>query len=233
MPLPHFSTVYLHMDRTVNDDTLSIGQLGRLHFTRAEVLELDRKGKREMAFKIVAVSDLPVREFGRKATEPRITISDMGRFSFNSLIKENWGETADKILIQFDDTTNKLAFRAFPASAKIKDIKPNDFINLAKAKPDKNGKGGGDLSASGAPVLNSVKYDFKAAGNQSYPAVWEEKGKIFVMQLPKETPARKPVQTRKKRTTPVAGDVVAKSGANGAASVVPPAAPAAEELLEL
>jgi hypothetical protein len=243
-PLPKLQTLYLCRVIT-QPDSLSIGELGRLHFTSSELRRIQKEEKEKvkaMALGIIDISTLPVREFGRTATEPRISITEGGQFMFNVLIKKAWevetvlgtkknekGEEkpfvesrtgVEKLLVRFDPDTRMLAFNGMKKGQLPKGVKEESLLSL-KISSD-----GEQISAPGAGILTQLKYEYAKAGNQNFEAKFDEKLKAYTMILPKETPAKKPVTPRK------AKPVVAANGANGAIKT-PVEAPAEEELLDL
>lgn len=234
MPLPKFSTLYLHFDSNkvnLSKQCPSIGQLGRFWATRKEAERLERvekfkEEKKEMAFSLIDISTLPVREFGRRATEPRVVFSEVGRFNFNVLIQKQWEEIG-KLLVQYDADNRLLAFKGFKAEDKPKaggkEIPEAAFLKLVRGKKD------GSMSASGAGILAKIGYDFQAAGNQSFEAKWDDKVKMYVVSVPKETPAKRPVQVRTKKLKIETKAVTAPNGA--VANIVAP--PAEEDLLDI
>lgn len=210
MPLPHFSTLYLHPDAyrvKLEQDSPTVGQFGRLHFTASEIKRLERSEKEkrtnQMAFGVINIAELPVREFGRRATEPRVSFSEGGQFQFNVLMQKAW-KGVGKLLVQFDPEKNLLAFKGYKLEDKVKtktgEIPETSFMKVKWGK-DKEGNATGLLSASGAAVLAKIGYDFSAAGNQSFEAKFDEKNKLYIVEVPKETPARKPTVERKAKAT--------------------------------
>lgn len=242
-PLPKFQTLYLCRVRT-QPETLSIGELGRFHFTSSELRRIQKEEKEKeklMALGIIDISTLPVREFGRTATEPRISITESGQLMFNIFIKKGWEveceiETkivegkkkpviksragVEKLLVRFDPETRMLAFNGLKKGQLPKGVKEESLLSL-KVSSD-----GEQISAPGAGILNQLDYKYSEAGNQNYEAKFDDKIKAYTMTLPKETPTRKPVTPRK------AKPVVAANGANGAIKA-PIAPPAEEDLLDL
>jgi hypothetical protein len=239
MPLPKFSTLYLHFDaKQVNmltDSSPSIGELGRLHFTKVEVKQIEKERRyKEMGFQAVDISTLPIREFGRKATEPKIGIGENGQVGFNVLVQKAW-EGINKVIILFDPDSNRLAFRAQKEGAALPKgiVEGKNLLTLNWGKDKKTGKLDGSLSLkSGSALMNQMKYKFKEAGNQSFPLKQDEKTGTFIWAIPAETPARKPVAPRKPRVKK--GTVVAgPNGVNGAPAVISTKPPAEEDLLDI
>lgn len=231
MPLPHFQTVHLHNGARgvmLDAESLSIGQLGRLHFDSHELLQIERfeklkeKEKTKMAFQLIDLSTLPVREFGRRATEPRISITENGRFQYNKLVQTAW-EDVTKAVIYWDPDGRRLAFKGLKETEQVKNVK--QYMKVTKGAKD------GSLSSGGSGILADIKYDFAKAGNQSYEAKLDEKTKMYVITIPAETPIAKVKTPRKKKE--VAGGVVTANGVNGAVVNAPVEAPAEEDLLEI
>lgn len=177
-----------------------------------------------MAFGIINIADLPVREFGRRATEPRVSFSEGGQFQFNVLIQKTW-EGVGKLLVQFDAEKNLLAFRGYKLDEKVKtktgELPETSFLKVKWGK-DKDGVATGLLSASGAAILTKIGYNFGEAGNQNFEAKLDAKSGMYIVEVPKTTPARKPVQERKSK---------AKAPVAPVAPVKAPEAPSEEELM--
>ena len=246
MPLPHFKTLYLHFDAykvnmIAEDSSPSIGELGRLHFTKAEVKSIEKeKRNKEMAFQAFDVSTLPVREFGRKATEPKMGIGENGQVVFNVLVQKAW-EGINRVIILFDPESKKLAFHPAKDGAALPKgiVEGKNLLTLTwgrKTTKDASGKTvkteelDGTLSLkNGSALMEQLGYKYKEARNQSFVLSRDEKSNRMVFQIPATTPTPRPV---KKRTSKVVGTVATANGTNGAIveKVVPPAE---EELLEL
>lgn len=236
MPIPRFQTLYLcRVSMTTEKPNLL--ELGRLHWTPKEVKEiekLEKEKEKQMAFEIINVAELPVREFGRHATEPRISITEGGQFAFNVLIMKAWGvaieftgekesykitkrEGVTRLLVRFDPDSRMLAFNGLLPGQLPKGVREESLLALKVSKT------GDQITAAGSGILQKLGYDFDKAGNQNYEAKFDEKGKYYAITLPATTPTKKPVQARKKK-------VVAAVGTNGAIKVEPPAE---EELLDI
>lgn len=174
-----------------------------------------------MAFQIVDISTLPVREFGRKSTEPRVAFTEAGRFSFNKLIQKEW-EGVEKLLVQWDADARMLGFKGYKAGEGVKTkqgpLPENKYLKVVHGKKD------GSLSASGAGILGQIGYDFAKAGNQSFEVKFDEKNKMFTVVVPAETPVARPKQVRVKKAAKVAGTTASAPSA-------PVAPPAEEDLL--
>lgn len=240
-PLPKFQSLYLANTSArirLTTETPSIAEFGRFHFGTCDLRMLERAEKekvRDMAFQIIDIATLPVREFGRHSTEPKITITENGQFQFNKFIQEKWGYVKDakaedrmvKLLVRFDPDSRTLAFNGFKASDKPKaGGKELDGKSLLPVRLSKDGT---QISAAGTGILNQLKYEFSKAGSQSFEAKFDDKGKFYGMVLPAETPAMKPKQVRVKK-------VKAATAPNGAVATSAPVnvtPPAEEELLDL
>lgn len=239
MPVPKFQTLYVQ--RVGISELPSIRELGRLHFTSGELTRLEqaqrqrerllglqeKEDKKRMAFELIDYSALPVREFGRSATEPKVSISEAGRIGFNVFINKSW-EDVVKVLIRYDPETRMLLFNGCKEGQTFKNIKPESLFKLAKSKERKDDKGitvadeGESISIGGAAMLGKIGYKYAEAGNQSFNSTWDEKLKGYVVVLPATTPTRKPVVARKKKVS---------APVNGA--VAPPPPPAENDLIEI
>lgn len=230
-PLPHFKTLYLHFDAdkvNMKIELPSYREFGRLHFTKAELAELAAKEEREkikMAFTMIDPSTLPVTTAGKTATEPKIGISASGQIIFNKFIQKAW-EGCDRLTILVDKDTNRLGFVAMKVG--VVNPKVTNYFRLVVTKADKNGKGGGEMSTPASSLLKTqLNYDYKSSGNQVYPAEFNAKLNAFILAVPKETPAPRPVLHRKKKDT----NVATANGVNGAVVPVNTAPPSEDELL--
>jgi hypothetical protein len=225
-PLPHFRTLYLHPDACrvkLTTETPSIGEFGRLHFTTQELKALERKGKTKMAFELIDASTLPVSTRGRASTEPKVSVTEGGRFMFNKLIHDKWeAGKVSKLLIFADKATSQMAFKGFDeaGTGAPKGTKPEAFHKLAV------GKANDDYSAGGSGLLKQLGYKFEEWGNQSYEAKWSEKNGMYVITLFTGTPVKRPVTPRKPKEAKPA--TTAPSPATVAAI-----APAEDELMDL
>lgn len=214
MPVPHFQTLYLHPDAyrvRLQPVDISIGQLGRLHFTKSELAELadtEKKRKREMAFNIVDRSALPVATRGREAaTAPKIGISGGGQMVMNGFINKAW-TGVERIAILLDSDSGQCLLMGFKEGEKcaVKGFTDKNYFVPTIGKPDeKTGKGGGDYKIAASSFLKTAKYDYTTAGNQTFDAAWNEKFKGFIFTIPKVTPTAKPVVKREKKAVVVNG----------------------------
>lgn len=229
MPIPHFRTLYVAMDRVKldNRDDLSIGELGRLYLTPGEItrIKLQEKREKKMAFGLVDKTTLPVTEFGRHATEPKVGVAGNGRMVFNKLINDAWNEKkVNRLVIQFDPDSNRILFIGIPEGSKLKNIPDDKMFPVSKAKSDSG------LSIAASSFLKNVaKYDYSAAGNQSFVAEFDEKLKGYVVALPTTTPAPRPVKARTKKADKAVAATV--TGSTVKASEVKVEAPADDELV--
>jgi len=234
MPLPHFRTLYLHnvgAGCKLSTELPSLAELGRLHFTKGEALRAEKEKK--MAFTLVDKETLPVAEFGRKATNPRIGVAGNGQITFNSLISKAW-EGVDRLIVQYDAETNRVLFIGVKKGAKTKiDDKKMFSVKAANIKDKETGKTtpGNMFTAASSFLKNVAKYDYTAAGNQIYDAELNEKTGGYIITLPRETPAPRPVKARKAKATVVA-TVESTQQVNGAIKSAPVVeAPAESELV--
>lgn len=229
MPVPHFQTLYLCRGQ-YQPNEITLADLGRLHFTASErkaLVEDEKKRKREMAFKLVDRSSLPVPTKGKEAaTAPRLGVSAGGQMVMNSFINKIW-EAAKvvKIAILLDADSGKMLLAGLAEGQKfpVKGYDEKNAFTPTVSKPDeKTKKGGGEYKIAATSLLKEAGYDYAKCGNQSYDATWDDKYKGFVFTLNKNaTP--KPVAPRKAKTV-----VPATAGvpANGAPPV--PVAPIVE-----
>lgn len=173
-----------------------------------------------MAFTTIDLTTLPVSQVGRNVTEPKITITEGGRFMFNSVVQKAW-EGVVKGIVQWDAENRLLGIIGLKADQTIKGV--TKYLEIKSGKSDKS------LSASGAAILKQIGYDFASAKNQSYDVKIDEKTKRYTITVPKETP--KPIERapRKKKDKTA---VVAATGVNGAVAP-PPAPPEESELLDI
>lgn len=253
MPLPKIQSLFLANTSSrihLGFECPTIAELGRFHFSSCEVSQI-KKEEKKMAFQVIDMSTLPVREFGRKATEPKISISEAGTFVFNALIKEAWGfdgkveskpsskkdakagdmeevyipsgNEVTKLLVRFDAESRMIAFNGFKNGAIPKNVKEASLLAIRSSKD------GSQIFAPGSGICNQVKYDFSKSGNQSFAAKWDEKNKFFLITLPEGSLTPKPKQVRAKKAT--TGMVAANGKPNGAAVNMAP--PAEEDLLDL
>lgn len=184
-----------------------------------------------MAFQTVDVSALPVREFGRKATEPKLGVGENGQVAFNVLVQKAW-TGINRVIILFDPEAKKLAFRPAKDGAALPKgvVEGKNLLALNWGKSKKDGKLDGSLSLkSGSALMTQMGYKFKDAGNQSFSLVHDAKSDTFIWQIPAETPAKRPVAPRKPRTP----KVIAATAPNGAVASANVAPPAEEELLDI
>ena len=214
-PRAVFSTLYVMRCRLAME-VPTVRELGRLHFTSAELNTLERVDKkriRDMAFQIVKKSALPVVQAGRNVTEPRIGISENGRMIFNSVISKDWvARGITKVALFFDADASKVAALGLPADGKFKGMEEADFF-IAK-KGDKDNQ----YSVAASGFLRNGNYDFAAWGSQAYDVTLNEKVG-FVFGLKTGTPVKKIKQERKAKAKVVV--------------VTPVAPPSEDELMDL
>lgn len=224
MPIAHFQTLYLHYDASkvkLQPVSPSIFDFGRFHFTSAEIKEIERieRFKNKMAFQMIDLAALPVTQVGRNVTDPKISITESGRFMFNSVVQKAWVDVT-KAVVQWDAENKMLGFTGFKTDASVKGV--TKFLEIKKGTKDNN------LSASGAGILKQIGYDFVYSKNQSFDVKVDEKTKRYTIAMP-ASGKLEPIERapRKKK----ADKVVAATAPNGA--VAPPQAPPEEsELLE-
>lgn len=246
MPLPKFQSLLLLNTSTkvkLSKEGPSLIELGRLHWSpqelkKLEVDQIKKEKENKMAFEIINVAELPVREFGRHATEPRISITEGGQFAFNVLIMKAWGvkiefegekesykvtkrEGVTRLLVRYDSETRMLAFNGLLAGQLPKGVKEDSLLPLKVSKT------GDQITAPASGILQKLGYDFDAWGNQNYEAKFDEKGKYYAITLPAADvkPVRKVVAPRKKK---VEGAVTANAAKN-----IPVVPPAEEDLLDI
>ncbi len=170
-----------------------------------------------MAFSLATLvkkTSLPEVRVGRSATEPRLGISENGRIILNAICSKALVEQkVTRVALFFDPADKKVALLGFADGKSVKGVEEADLFKIQIGKKDSQ------ISLGAAGFLREVaKYDFAAAGSQSFPVSLDPKWG-YILTLPAETPKRKPVQTRKAKGTPVAA--------------APPVAPPAQEELEM
>jgi hypothetical protein len=110
----------------------------------------------------------------RRDTEPRVTISTLGRIQFNSsasrILDKNAVET---VLLQWDKDARKVA---------IKSIAKKDD-RAYKVRYAKKGKGAGFAAKT---FLEWIGHNYSETKN--YPCQWNEAESMFEVTLPLETP---------------------------------------------
>ena len=235
--LPKFQTLLFATNTGINlqPEGPSIAELGRLHWSKSEVRKLKKEKVKQMALEVIQISTLPVRDFGRHSTEPRITITEGGQFMFNAFIKSGWeivGKTTgegkatktviesgiERMLVRWDSEARLLVFTGLKKGQVPKNVKEADLLPL------KISKDGSQILAAGTSILRDLKFDFDKVGNQNFEAKFDERLKSYVMTLPpSETLTKKPVTPRKPKVA------VAAVGANGAVAPAAKVAPPAEE----
>jgi hypothetical protein len=116
-----------------------------------------------MAFEIFT------REFVR-TTEPKVTITSLGRFSINNsasaLLKKN--ATVDSVLLLWDRTTNQVG---------IQPVKKGDHRAYPLKAYGPKGRSGTGFSA--VTFLNFISYDWSET--HSFPAKWSENMLTFTI----------------------------------------------------
>lgn len=158
----------------------------------------------------------------RLVSKPSVAVMDNGRIQFSTMVSA--ALVGCKVIsVGFEEETNKLAITGYPEAPKGKESK---VLELILPKANKKGQVGKSIAFSASMILKGVKYDYKKAGNQTFPVEKFDEGKhMIIFALPTTTPAMRPKTDRKKKapkvTPPAATTVTTNSGANGAA-VAPP-----------
>jgi hypothetical protein len=108
----------------------------------------------------------------RRTTSPTMTISKLGRLSFNAAAAETLHKSAvEYVLLLWDKDARKVAVR----STAKKDARAYTIRYAAKYK----------LAGFAAKTfLNHIQYDFTTT-NQ-YPCTWDEQSEMYEVQLPPE-----------------------------------------------
>ena len=213
MPVPKFVTLYLFPrveGGKLQPDEITLHDLGRFHFTKSECRKIEREKK--MAFTLVDKETLPVAEFGRKATEPKIGVAGNGQVSFNRLISDTW-LNVDRLIIQFDADSNRVAFIGVEKGKTLKNVPDAKMFKLGVGKA-KEGEAKKNAYTSLSSFLKNVaKYDYAYSGNQIFAAEFNEKMKAYIIALPKEGKLEpRPVKARTPKITKVLTEEQAVNG---------------------
>jgi hypothetical protein len=108
----------------------------------------------------------------RRDTEPRVTISTLGRIQFNATASRVLDKNAvETVLLLWDKDARKIG---------IKSITKKDD-RAYKVRYAKKGKGAGFASKT---FLDWIKHDYSES--KSYPCVWNEAESTFEISLPNE-----------------------------------------------
>ena len=160
-----------------------------------------RLGDKIVALTFVKRSALPVATHGKTAA-PTVAITEMGQIQLSKLCSEFLNK-ASTLVMAFDGTIAYLFRPTAKAVAKLGQ-EYHCKLNYPKQKegqPEKHG-----CTFSGATVLRHANefgasglYDFKASGNQSFPATLDEKNGCITFTLPVGAIARRPFTPRKKK----------------------------------
>ena len=154
-----------------------------------------------MALTFVKRSALPVVTHGKTAA-PTVAITEMGQIQLSKMCAEFIGK-AKTLVMAFDATTVYL-FK--PTAKTVAKVPIEDHVKLSypaqkEGQPEKHG-----CTFSGAQILRHANeygasglYDFKASGNQSFPATMDEKNGCITFTLPVGAVARRPFTPRKKK----------------------------------
>ena len=185
-------------------------------------LEGQRKNGKVINMKIQLVKNVKSeRGVGRKATEPRIRVSENGQVSFNALAMEPFtgvlygyaGVSSDKsgTIVQINPAPKLTENTKFPVKFQGDTWEESDFIKINHA-----GKKGTFCSLAGLLRANT-DYDFKQSGGQTFAAELADGGVQFTLPHGVLTPA--PKQARKRAKT-----------ADAAASATVSSAPSEDEM---
>lgn len=127
------------------------------------------------------------REFVR-STEPRVTITNLGRFSVSNgaveLLKKHG--TTDTVLLFWDRATSRIG---------IQGTKKGDRRSYTMKASGPNGRSGTGFSA--VTFLNHINYDWSKS--HSFFAEWSEKENMLTFVVPSELLAGKPGKDGKHR----------------------------------
>jgi len=153
----------------------------------------------------------------KRSTTPSVSVNGNGRIVFSSEASKVFAGAA-VVVPSFDAGGNRLRFDGFE-NDKGREGKTLDIV-MPKGKDGKQPKSK-SVSISAAVVLKAISYDYKKAGNQTFPVdkMLPEK-KVLVFVVPKETPVAKPKQPRKPK---VKKDATVNTAANGAPAPATPA----------
>jgi hypothetical protein len=162
--------------------------------------------------------EFPASGAGR-AGKPSVAISHQGRMQFSAEVSKALAGCTVAQPGRDKDNPLRMRFEGFVETPKGKE---NTVIDLLRAKPSKvDGKiKNHSVSINGALLMKALKYDFKAAGNQTYEVEkFDIEKHVIVFSLPKELPNKKAKKERKPRKAKVAaaaGAAGASAGTNGA-----------------
>lgn len=156
-----------------------------------------------MAITFVKKSAIPQTR-GVGATEPTVTVRENGALAFNKLAFAALGGGTRKLaLVGFDENTRQVAVQAFEKPPK--NFTEADCFHITYA--EKLGIGSiamsGFLKSDGSiEGLPNVAYDYKAVGNQQFPAGVDEKKFVVTFTLPQSASlVRHATVSRKKKAT--------------------------------
>ena len=142
-------------------------------------------------------SELPVAVKGKVGT-CSVMVSNKGQVGLTSLAAKALNGV-NHIAMAFMGQDVFLLIPDAPLVTKAK-LETKDMIGLNKAKK------GGTVSFPGTAVLDKMveygadaKYEFRASGNQTFPATWDEKNKALKFTLPAGSLTPKPVTHREKK----------------------------------
>ena len=127
------------------------------------------------------------REFIR-STDPRVTISNLGRFSISNgavVLRKKHGAT-DGILLLWDKSTNRIG---------IQGTKKGDRRSYTLKASGPNGRSGTGFSA--VTFLTHINYDWSKS--HSFDAEWSEKENMLTITIPTELLVGKPGPDGKRR----------------------------------
>lgn len=159
--------------------------------TPTEKVEEQRSRERgrgtTMGYAEIDISKLPVTRMA--AGEPTISIKENGQITFSTKASEAFADHGN-MRVMWDGERRLLAF---VSCANL----PKGKTGLKIGRPSK----GKYCNVSAAGLLKKLEYNYREAGNQSFDAVMGT-GKtknMAAMELPSETPERKPTVRRKRK----------------------------------
>jgi hypothetical protein len=184
-----------------------------------------------MPVKMILFAELPKLQVGKAAaTEPKIAIRENGQIAFNSKFVADYVKPIDATHIIFrwngdgDVGTFPCDILTIPCdAAKAEEERSKGGVVYPIPPPKKKETG---IVMTGSALLQRIKYQYKASGNQNFDVNLLGKNKLPSLKLTAEklTPAPKQTRERKKKDAPAAPPANAP-----AAPAVAATAPAADD----